>query len=130
MKELYSLNEIKKALDKCYKFTVDSNFKTLDDKFEEETIKVDAVSSKHFLHELRGVERDYHFDLWGSFTKEFREEFEHDAEFNAIFQSILRGMTPFEAIEHLCKSKKEITTHLNKAIELGGIPPIENKDTN
>ena len=57
------------------------------------------------------------FDLKSQFTEEFFEEFQFDAEFRSIFESMTRGLTPYEAIEHLSKSKKEIFQHLERVIE-------------
>jgi hypothetical protein len=57
------------------------------------------------------------FELKSKFTEEFFEEFQYDAEFRSIFESMVRGLTPYEAIEHLCKSKKELFQTLKKAIE-------------
>ena len=57
------------------------------------------------------------FELKSKFTEEFFEEFQYDAEFRSIFESMVRGLTPYEAIEHLCKSKKELFQALKKAIE-------------
>tara|TARA_R110000851_G_scaffold131429_1_gene265319 strand:- start:7414 stop:7656 length:243 start_codon:yes stop_codon:yes gene_type:complete len=56
-------------------------------------------------------------ELKSEFTKDFFEEFQYDAEFRTIFESMSRGLTPYEAIEHLCKSKKELLQSLEKAIE-------------
>lgn len=58
------------------------------------------------------------FELKAQFTEEFFQEFQFDAEFRSIFESMRRGLiTPFEAIEHLCKSKKELLKSLESAIE-------------
>ena len=57
------------------------------------------------------------FELKAQFTEEFFEEFQFDAEFRSIFESMTRGLTPYEAIEHLCKSKKELFKSLERAIE-------------
>jgi predicted RNase H-like HicB family nuclease len=57
------------------------------------------------------------FHLKAEFTEEFFEEFQFDAEFRSIFESMTRGLTPYEAIEHLCKSKKELFQSLERAIE-------------
>ena len=57
------------------------------------------------------------FELKAQFTEEFFEEFQYDAEFRSIFESMTRGLTPYEAIEHLCKSKKELFKSLKRAIE-------------
>jgi hypothetical protein len=57
------------------------------------------------------------FELKSKFTEDFFEEFQYDAEFRSIFESMVRGLTPYEAIEHLCKSKKELFQALKKAIE-------------
>ena len=57
------------------------------------------------------------FELKAQFTEEFFEEFQFDAELRSIFENMTRGLTPFEAIEHLCKSKKELFQSLERAIE-------------
>ena len=57
------------------------------------------------------------FELKAQFTEDFFEEFQFDAEFRSIFESMTRGLTPYEAIEHLCKSKKELFQSLERAIE-------------
>ena len=51
------------------------------------------------------------------FTEEFFNEFQFDAEFRTIFEAMTRGLTPYEVIEQLCKSKKELFKSLQKAIE-------------
>lgn len=56
-------------------------------------------------------------ELKAQFTDEFFEEFQFDAEFRSIFISMENGLTPYEAIEHLCKSKKELFNALKKAVE-------------
>jgi hypothetical protein len=56
-------------------------------------------------------------ELKSKFTEEFFEEFQYDAEFRSIFESMVIGLTPYEAIEYLCKSKKELFQALKKAIE-------------
>ena len=56
-------------------------------------------------------------ELKAQFTEEFFEEFQFDAEFRSIFESMARGLTPYEAIEYLCKSKKELFKLLERAIE-------------
>lgn len=56
------------------------------------------------------------FDLKSQFTEEFFEEFQFDAEFRSIFEAMTRGLTPYAAIEHLCKSKKELLKSLEQAI--------------
>ncbi|MCP4668147.1 MAG: hypothetical protein GY849_17495 [Deltaproteobacteria bacterium] len=55
--------------------------------------------------------------LKSEFTKEFFEEYQYDTEFRSIFFSIQKGMSPFLAIEHLCKSKKELFNSLKIALE-------------
>jgi len=55
-------------------------------------------------------------DLEKEFTPDFIKEFMFDAEFRTIFESISRGGSPYEMIEHLCKSKKEISKSLEKMI--------------
>lgn len=57
------------------------------------------------------------FELKAQFTKEFFEEFQFDTEFRSIFESMTRGLTPYKAIEHLCKSKKELFKSLEIAIK-------------
>ena len=57
------------------------------------------------------------FDLKAKFSEEFFEEFQFDAGFRSIFESMTRGLTPYEAIEHLCKSNKELFKSLERAIE-------------
>ncbi len=51
------------------------------------------------------------------FTAEFFEEFQYDTEFRSIFLSIQKGMTLYQVIEHLCKSKKELFNSLKTALE-------------
>src|SRR5690554_4949934 len=63
------------------------------------------------------MEKIDQFELKAQFTEEFFEEFQFDAEFRSIFESMARGLTPYEAIEHLCKSKKELFKSLERAIE-------------
>ena len=58
-----------------------------------------------------------HFELKLQFTEEFFKEFQFDAEFRSIFEHMTRGLTPYEAIEQLCKSKKELFQSLERAIE-------------
>ena len=57
------------------------------------------------------------FELKSKFTEEFFNEFQFDAEFRTLFESMLRGMTPYEVIEHLCTSKKELFQELKKVVE-------------
>ena len=57
------------------------------------------------------------FELKSKFTEDFFNEFQFDAEFRSIFEAMTIGLTPYEAIEHLCKSKKELFQSLQKAIE-------------
>ena len=57
------------------------------------------------------------FELKSKFTEEFFEEFQYDAEFRNIFENMDRGFSPYAAIEHLCKSKKELLHVLRKAVE-------------
>ena len=57
------------------------------------------------------------FKLKAKFTEEFFEEFQFDPEFRSIFEMMRRGLTPYEVIEHLCKSKKELFNLLERAIE-------------
>jgi len=79
------------------------------------------------IHSLKCFMVDFYLDsqqnitdqfvLKSKFTEEFFEEFQYDAEFRSIFESMVRGLTPYKAIEHLCKSKKELLQALKKAIE-------------
>ena len=55
--------------------------------------------------------------LKSKFTEEFFEGFQFDAEFRSIFEMMLRGLSPYEVIECLCKSKKELFKHLEEAIQ-------------
>jgi hypothetical protein len=57
------------------------------------------------------------FELKSKFTEEFFNEFQFDAEFRSIFEAMTRGLTPYEVIEHLCKSKKELFQSLQKSVE-------------
>ena len=57
------------------------------------------------------------FELRSKFTEEFFKEFLYDAEFRSLFESMLIGMTPYEVIEHLCKSKKELNKEIKKALD-------------
>jgi len=55
--------------------------------------------------------------LKSQFTEEFFEEFQYDAEFRSIFFSMDgKGLTPYQAIEHLCKSKKELIKTLTNLL--------------
>ena len=51
------------------------------------------------------------------FTDDFFKEFQFDSEFRNLFTHMERGATPYEVIEHLCKSKKQLFTDLERAIE-------------
>lgn len=57
------------------------------------------------------------YELKAQFTEKFFEEFQFDAEFRNIYANMTRGLTPFEVIEHLCKSKRDLLQSLEKAIE-------------
>lgn len=57
------------------------------------------------------------FELKSKFTNEFFEEFQYDAEFRSIFESMTRGLSAYEAIEYLCRSKKELLQVLKNTIE-------------
>ena len=58
------------------------------------------------------------FELRSQFTEEFFEEFQFDSEFRNIFFGMYNGLiTPYEAIEHLCKSKKELFEALETAMK-------------
>ena len=57
-------------------------------------------------------------ELESKFTKEFLNDFLlNDSEFNAIFRALLNGMSAYQAIEHLCKSKKELLKEMERLIE-------------
>jgi len=57
------------------------------------------------------------FELKSKFTKEFFNEFMYDAEFRTMFEHMLIGLTPYEAIEHLCRSNKQLLKSIKKVIE-------------
>lgn len=57
------------------------------------------------------------FELKSKFTKEFFDEFQFDAEFRNIFESMTKGLSPYEVIEHLCKTKKELLHSLENVLE-------------
>lgn len=57
------------------------------------------------------------FELKSKFTEEFFNEFKFDAEFRNLFEAMTRGLTPYEVIEYLCKTKKELLQSLQKVIE-------------
>ena len=57
-------------------------------------------------------------ELKTKFTQEFFEEFQYDSEFRSIFFAIEQGsLTPYKAIEHLCKSKKYLLHQLEESIK-------------
>ena len=56
-------------------------------------------------------------ELKEQFTAEFFEEFQFDSEFRSLFDVMERGLTPYEVIEHLCRSKKELFETLKKTVE-------------
>ena len=56
-------------------------------------------------------------ELKAQFTEEFFEEFQHDSMFRNLFEGMARGLTPYEAIEHLCRNNKEIISSLERAIK-------------
>jgi len=58
------------------------------------------------------------FELKSKFTEDFFKEFQYDAEFQVMFESMVRGLTPYEVIEHLCKSKKELFQSFETAIKV------------
>lgn len=60
-------------------------------------------------------------ELEEKFSEGFVEEFKHNAEFYALFQSMLRGMTPYQAIEHLVKSNQTVKDTLEKVVST--LPP-------
>ena len=65
------------------------------------------------------------FELKEKFNNEFFEEFMYESEFRALFiQMEKEQMTPYEVIEHLCKSKKELFKSLEKAVVLARPDPI------
>ena len=57
------------------------------------------------------------FGLEEKFTDRFFQEFRFDAEFGRLFKYIAKGLTPFEAIEYLCRGKKELSQLLERVIE-------------
>jgi len=57
------------------------------------------------------------YDLKAKFTEDFFNEFKFDSEFRTLFESMTRGLTPYEVIEYLCKSKKELYESLKELVE-------------
>jgi len=56
-------------------------------------------------------------ELKARFTEDFFNEFRFDADFRRVFEGIAKGLTPYEAIEYLCKIKKELFISLKEEIE-------------
>ena len=80
---------------------------------------------------MNGIRKIFKMDeeeLKGKFTPEFFDEFQYDAEFRKIFLSIERGLSPYQAIEHLCKSQKELLFQLKKAIENAPLRIVVSKE--
>ncbi len=55
--------------------------------------------------------------LKDQFTKEFFDEFQFDPEFRSIFWAMEGGMSPYNVIEHLCRSKGDLMSALKETIE-------------
>lgn len=70
------------------------------------------------------------FELKDKFSYAFFEEFQFDPEFRALFEQMARGMTPYEVIEHLCKTKKESMSRLKDAISKSQIFIVDNNLAN
>lgn len=68
------------------------------------------------MNYLASILENYHYEkftidqlsLKEKFTEEFINEFLFDAEFNNIFEAMSRGLTPYSAIELLCRGKREL----------------------
>ena len=58
------------------------------------------------MKKAKQKESDVGFNLKSKFTGEFFEEFQFYAEFRSIFESMTRGLTPYEAIEHITPKQK------------------------
>lgn len=57
-------------------------------------------------------------ELESKFTKEFLDDFLiNDSEFNVIFRQLLNGMSPYQAIEYLCESKRNLLKEMERIIE-------------
>jgi len=55
--------------------------------------------------------------LESNFTKEFLDDFIiNDPEFYSLFKYMQNGMTPYQVIEHLCKSKRVLFKELERQI--------------
>lgn len=50
------------------------------------------------------------------FTEEFFEEYQFDPEFRRLFEIMLCGMTPYEVIEHLFISRREVFRIMEEAV--------------
>ncbi len=55
--------------------------------------------------------------LQDQFTEEFFEEFMFDPEFRSIFRAMEGGMSPYNVIEYLCRSKCDLMSALKETIE-------------
>jgi len=75
-------------------------------------MKIDRKNSQN-----KTLNKPNPFELKLKFKEEFFNEFQFDAEFRSIFESMIRGLTPYEVIEYLCKSKKELLKTLERVIE-------------
>jgi hypothetical protein len=67
-------------------------------------------------------------ELKEKFSEEFFNEFQFDAEFRGLFICMTDGLSPYEVIEHLCRSKKELIKGCKEAIEKAPIKIIQLKD--
>lgn len=57
------------------------------------------------------------FELKEKFSAEFFNEFKYDSEFRSIFTALSQGWSAYQAIEHLCKTKKELIKDLEGSIK-------------
>lgn len=57
------------------------------------------------------------FELKEKFSAEFFNEFQYDSEFRSIFTALTQGWSVYQAIEHLCKTKKELIKDLESSIK-------------
>ena len=57
-------------------------------------------------------------ELESKFTKEFLDDFLlNDSEFNMFFRQLLNGLSPYQVIEHLCESKKNLLNEMERILE-------------
>lgn len=56
-------------------------------------------------------------ELKEKFSAEFFNEFQYDSEFRSIFTALTQGWSVYQAIEHLCKTKKELIKDLERALK-------------